>query len=215
MQNIDFELTKSLFEKGADPLRRTCIRCFVALALIVISIDTAPGWSFIKPLQEYLRPALNLTGLWQGDWPLFAPNPVINNTWISAEFYPVGDPSPMLASDGRPLSWNSPIWLEFNSWNKFYRFRHINYFNRAAYRGDAAIEDLADYVVRTELGPEFHSLDAMPIEKDGAEDASPIELRLFMNRMQIVLPDDGSLPSPEETTWMSVSSNLVMRKYSR
>jgi hypothetical protein len=196
-------------------LQRTWIRCFAAITLIVIAIDTAPNWKFVSALQEYLRPALNVTGLWQGDWPLFAPNPVVNNGWISAEFYTQSNQAPMLASDGKPLSWNSPIWSEFNSWTKFYRFRHINYFNRAAHRGQKVIDDLADFVARTELGPEFHFVETEPVDGRLVGDSPPIEIRLFMNRMQIVLPDDGSLPSPEETTWMSVSSNLTLRKYSQ
>ena len=196
-------------------LQRTCIRCFAAITLIAIAIDTAPNWKFVSHLQDYLRPALNVAGLWQGDWSLFAPNPVINNGWISAEFYAQSSQSPMLASDGKPLSWNSPIWSECTSWTKFYRFRHINYFNRAAHRGQNVIEDLADFVARTELGPEFHFVDTVPEDSRLVVDSSSIELRLFMNRLQIVLPDDGSLPSPEETIWMSVSSNLTLRKYSQ
>ena len=196
-------------------LQRTWIRCFAAITLIAVAIDTAPEWKFVTPLQEFLRPALNVTGLWQGDWPLFAPNPVINNGWISAEFYAQSSQSPMLASDGKPLSWNSPIWSEFNSWTKFYRFRHINYFNRAAHRGQNVIDDLADFVARTELGPDFHFVETVPEDGRLVVASSPIELRLSMNRLQIVLPDDGSLPSPEETIWMSVSSNLTLRKYSQ
>jgi hypothetical protein len=205
MQSIDTESTTP------KPLRRIYVRCFVLMALIAIAIDTAPGWKFVKPLQEHLRPALSYAGLWQGEWPLFAPNPTINNSWLSAEFYVQG--APKLAPDGKPLSWNSPVWSSISCWTKFYRIRHINYFNRIAYRGKNGVSDLADYLARTELGPDFHFSEAVTVDGVPADDAQAIELRLSMNRLQLVMPDDGSLPSPEETTWMSLSSNLALRKY--
>ena len=207
MQSIDTESTKT------KPFRRSCIRGFVLMAIIAIAIDTAPEWKFVKPLQEYLRPILSYAGLWQGDWALFAPNPTVNNGWLSAEFYVQG--LPKLASNGKPQSWNSPIWSSFSAWTKFYRFRHINYFNRVAYRGKNVIDDLADFIARTELGPEFHFTAANSVDSVNTDDAHAIELRLFKNRLELVLPDDGSLPSPEETIWMSLSSNLALRKYSQ
>jgi len=187
----------------------------MALALVVIAIDTAPKWRFVTPLQESIRPVLNLTGLWQGDWPLFAPNPVINNGWISAEFYASSDASPVLVGDGRTLSWNSPIWSECNSWNKFYRFRHMNYFNRAAYRGKNVVDDLADYIAREKLGPDFRLVNTQLTESSRDEDSSSIDLRLSKNALQIVLPEDRSLPSPEETTWIYVGSGLGLRRYAQ
>ncbi len=207
MQNIDTESTKP------QALRRFFIRCFLLLALIVIAIDTAPGWKFVKPLQQYLRPTLSYAGLWQGDWPLFAPNPTINNCWLSAEFYFQGVPK--LASNGKPQSWNSPVWSSTNSWKKFYRFRHINYFNRVVYRGNNVVNDLADYVARMELGPDCHFAETITVDGVHAQEAETVELRLSLNRLQLVMPDDGSLPSPEETTWMSLSSNLALRKYAQ
>ena len=155
MQNIDTETQPK-------SLRRICIRCFVALALLTIAIDTAPRSAVTNPLQDLIRPALNVAGLWQGDWPLFAPNPTINNGWLSAEFYPVGGKSPILTDDGKPLGWNSPIWSEYDVWNKFYRFRHVNYFNRVPYRGKDPLDDLADYIARTTLGPEYHFVETRP-----------------------------------------------------
>lgn len=205
MQDIALPKSKSL--------RRVCVRCFVALALMVIVIDTAPRWRFLKPLHDLLHPALNAIGLWQGTWPLFAPNPVINNGWMSVDFYANGDASPLLAPDGKPQIWNSPFWSEFDAWDKFYRFRHVNYFNRIPYQMQIAIDDLTDYVARAKLGSDFHYVESDPLV--GPNNSPPIELRLSLTRLQIVLPDDGSLPSPEETTWMSVSSILAKRKYSQ
>ncbi len=210
MQNMEMDTASS----KPTSLRRICIRCFVAIALVIIATDTAPRWQVVTPLQNQLRPVLNLTGLWQGDWPLFAPNPVINNGWISAEFYASGETSPLLDSDNKPLGWNSPIWSECTSWNKFYRFRHMNYFNRAAYRGKDVLDDLSDYIAREKLGSNFHFVEARP-NQGGPHDVSLVELRLSKNGLQIVLPEDGTLPSPEETTWIYVGSSLGLRKYAK
>lgn len=210
---MDTELTRT------KTLRRRIVRCFVAIALLSIAIDTAPRWPFTAPLQDLIRPVLNVTGLWQGDWPLFAPNPVINNGWISAEFYKEGDRSPILTPEDKPLSWNSPIWSEYSAWNKFYRFRHMNYFNRATNRGKDVLDDLADYIAHEKLGPEFHYVDMQTnkrIDKRPKDESDgPIELRLSKNGLKIVLPEDGSFPSRDETTWVYVGSGLGMRKYTR
>lgn len=199
-------------------LRRVFIRWFVGAALVAIAVDTAPAFRFISPLQSFLRPALDLTGLWQGEWPLFAPNPIVNNGWISAEFFQQGNSAPLLASDGKPLSWNSPIWSECNFVEKFYRFRHVNYFNRVAFRGQNVLDDLSDYVARKELGPEFRFVETIPNE--GEPEGEPnqgntraIELRLSKNGLNIALPEDGNLPPPEEITWVYVGSGLASRKY--
>lgn len=197
--------------------RRVLVRCFVAIALLTIAIDTAPKSAVTSPIHDYLRPALNVTGLWQGEWPLFAPNPTINNGWLSAEFYRVGSTSPLLAPNGKTLTWNSPIWSEFSAWDKFYRFRHVNYFNRVPYRGKEPLDDLADYIARTTLGPEFQFVETKP-DLDPQQDSVnksevAIELRLSKSAVQIVMPEDGSLPTRDEATWVYVGSGLGMRKY--
>ena len=52
-------------------------------------------------VKECIAPATRFAGLWQGEWPLFAPNPGINNSWISAEIE---------APTGELECWNSTYW---------------------------------------------------------------------------------------------------------
>ncbi len=197
-------------------MRRIFIRCFVALFLLAIAIDTFPKCDWVFPIQKRVGPVLNYTGLWQGDWPLFAPNPVINNGWVSAEFYRDDSSTPLQSADGKPLSWSSPVWSECTSWDKFYRFRHVNYFNRIPIRSQNMINDLADYVAREKLGPDYRLVE--PVSSDSPSTTlqakEAIELRLTKNALRIVLPDDGTLPPPDETTWIYVGSSLATRKYS-
>jgi hypothetical protein len=195
--------------------RRIMVRCFALIALLTIMIDTAPRSSVTSPLQDRLRPALNVIGLWQGEWPLFAPNPTINNGWLSAEFYPVGGKLPLMEPNGKPLSWNSPIWSEYSAWSKFYRFRHVNYFTRVQYRGKDPLDDLSDFIARKMLGPEYHFVETRTNPASSEDDPSSVELRLSKSAVQIIMPEDGSLPARDEATWIYVGSGLGMRKYAK
>lgn len=198
--------------------RRLC-RWFAVAAMLSIAVDTSPWWEALRPLKNCIRPALIWTGLWQGQWPLFAPNPYINNSWISVEFYVDGTNQPLLSADHQPLLWNSPIWSRASVAEKFHRFRHLDFYNHLPGAPEEVRGDFANYVARVMLGPEYRPL----IDEEAGANANPtadsvpqsaaIELRMFSNRMEIVMPDDGSLPAPDETTWMSVSRLLVSRRY--
>ncbi|MEZ6136484.1 MAG: hypothetical protein R3C53_16435 [Pirellulaceae bacterium] len=77
--------------------KRWAIRLFVLTMFGIIAIETLPrriNWSSqpveFGPVQDakaMISPFTCQTGLWQGEWPLFAPDPILNNAWLSAEIH--------------------------------------------------------------------------------------------------------------------------------
>jgi hypothetical protein len=68
-----------------------------------------------KRLLQHLRPVLNLTGLYQGDWQLFAPDPDRINTWVEAR---------VLRADGSSFIWTTPDWQRRSQLQRFQEGRH-------------------------------------------------------------------------------------------
>lgn len=133
-----------------------------------------------------LSAALQRVGLSQGEWKMFAPNPVINNGWYSAE---------IRSLSGEVAHWDSPIWAGKNGWDKFVNFRQMNYYNRLpSPRNSPATFDLADYLARKRSYP-------------------AASITLYRNQFQINMPEDGSLPSREETIWTFSTVSIVNQNY--
>ncbi len=44
---------------------------------------------------------------------------------------------------------------------------------------------------------------------------APLEVTLYRNEIKLAFPDDGTLPTREETTWLSVTEKYVLRRYGR
>lgn len=199
-------------------LRRGAIRIFITVALVMMAIDTCPSeWPGARKLKSWVSPVLNLLGLWQGEWPLFAPNPVINNAWLTAEFYEAQNENS--GQFQTPIkTWNSPFWFKHGPGEKFYRFRHVNYFNRLPYSHLQKIEDFGDYITRKHFGTNYHP--TLQVQDKGSvtnlsvdQKSNAIVLKLFGNRLNIAMPDDGTLPTREEIVWVSVGENLLIRAY--
>jgi hypothetical protein len=200
---------------------RAIIRLFFLLFAAVLFIDTSPStWSWLRPAKLFICPALNACGLWQGQWTLFAPAPIINNAWLSAEIY---------RPDGsRQEVWNSTYWAKSSGWERFVGFRQMNYRNRMAAIDPRAADDFADYLARQLISPTAHPVnlpEALPTDAEAAalaqsddsaqtvDDDRPWRLVLSRNQLNIALPDDGTLPKRDETLWISSSKNLAVREY--
>jgi hypothetical protein len=92
------------------------IVCFIALGLI----DATPVTSATHArLKSAVDPILDKTGLWQGDWRLFAPDPRSVNLTVSARFI----------GDGVSLNWESPDWRELSLLEKFFMVRHTKFYD--------------------------------------------------------------------------------------
>lgn len=169
-------------------LRRRIIRVFFLAVIAVVVVDIVPpSFPGISVTKQYLSSILNRTGLWQGQWVMFSPNPVLNNAYITAEIEDlVGDRK----------YWDSPDWKTTGTLDKFLRFRHMNFYNRIYLPGNSlAVKDFMNHLVRNDF--------PMVVEK----------IKLERTAMSMVLPEPGTLPSREETIWISNTSFLAEKDF--
>lgn len=161
------------------------------LLVVAMFLDVCPNsWSLIGLPKSWLSAVLNRVGLWQGDWSMFAPDPETDNGWISAE---------LVDAEQTSSSWNSPIWSEVDSWGKFYRFRHINFYNRLPQNVNLlAWGDFADYLAR---------------DAEHRTHVRIAKISLYRNHLNLLRPEDGSLPSRDEEMWTTSSEFLTQRIY--
>lgn len=118
---------------------------------------------------------------------MFAPNPVLNNAYITAKSEDTA---------GNFRYWDSPDWKKTSTLDKFLRFRHMNFYNRIYLPGNSlAMNDFANYLVRKEF-------------PNGVEKVKFERMALTM-----ILPESGTLPSREETLWISSTSFLTERHF--
>jgi hypothetical protein len=158
---------------------------FFLLATLVMVCDAWPrDWCPWLGAKDRLSVGLSRCGLWQGEWAMFAPNPVLNNAWVVAE---------LEHSDGTKSEWSSPNWSEIGAVGKFRNFRQMNYFSRIHLdRNRKALPDLIDWIVRAQKS-------AQPIQ----------HVKLFRNEVQLILSDDEELPLREDATWIFSSQFLT------
>jgi hypothetical protein len=165
--------------------RRAAVRLAVLVIASAMILDTLPySWKWLAGPKQYLSRVLNPLGLWQGEWPLFAPDPVINNGWLTAE---------LQSTDGTLEQWDSPLWSQASGWEKFAGFRHVDYYNHVPLPANyPARDDLLDYLIRRA--------------------AKPVKTaKLYRNQLRMQLPEDGSLPPRDEIPWM-FSSEIILRR---
>jgi hypothetical protein len=114
---------------------------------MVLAIDSAPevgNWH--RVIKSELDYYLDVTGLWQGGWQLFAPDPDKINVSITAL---------VTFEDGKEVVWHSPDWRSMSAWQRFLSFREAEYVdNVRADNKAAAWPDLANYFSRTIVHPE-------------------------------------------------------------
>jgi len=189
--------------------RRFAVRWLALIGILVITIDTLPdGWTKDFRVRQWLNTALGYVGLAQGDWPLFAPNPSLNNETIVAE---VRDRM------GQEATWRSPDWSQTTAWEKFYRFRYMSFYQRV---GDAhyAARDFADYLQRTIPDQEYAKpmirwSETNEILPPAALVPPMVSVKLYEYREQMVLSDENPMPNQSETLWSQQSKFLVAREY--
>ncbi|MFM2094605.1 MAG: hypothetical protein RIS70_1729 [Planctomycetota bacterium] len=133
------------------PAKRLTIRSFCVLFALTIFCDSFPTdflWpesSTCRQFQSRLNAALSRIGIWQGDWRMFAPDPAMSISRVSAEF---------AVDDRQVITWESPAWRQMSIAQRFRHFREINFFDRLLYpRHVVAIGDFGDYLFRTYQSP--------------------------------------------------------------
>lgn len=175
--------------------------------IAAIFIDTLPSFlAAYIPIRKPINTTLNTIGLGQGDWPLFAPNPIINNGTLIAE---VQD------NENRRFQWSSPDWSKQTVWYKFHQFRQMNFYQRLP-RYPLACENLANYLCKAI--PSQQSITPMPDFTQIEESSPPSkfippvrELSLYHAQFEFVPPDDSTLPPAEDVFW-SYQMKLLIHK---
>lgn len=123
------------------------IRLAMFLSLVVIlTLDALPllGGAHHKA-QSALRPALDLSGLWQGSWNLFAPNADKVNTRIHAS---------ITFTSGELRMWHQPDWTTYSPWARFASFRHMEYFDSVRMDSNSAAWNGLVRIIRDDLARE-------------------------------------------------------------
>lgn len=171
----------------AASCRRVAIRCFALLIIGVMIADALPyAWTGGLEAKRVLSAVLNRIGLWQGEWSMFAPNPVINNGWVTVE---------MRTSTGQTIQRESPLWSELSGLQKFVRFRHLNFYNRVIQPWN--IRGADDYID--------------DVARDSGEPI--VEAKLFRNQLKLRMPDDGTLPTRADAEWQFSTELWSQRTY--
>ena len=123
-------------------LKRRLTSLGLAAWLLLLLVDTLPRTSlFHQRLKNWVDPVLDVTGLWQGTWQLFAPEADKIDIRVTAE---------ISYADGSTRAWESPDWREMSRWQKFANFRSMEYFDAVRRNENSpAWASLADYLART------------------------------------------------------------------
>lgn len=127
--------------------RKSVINCFLVCWLLALVIDAAPDMgSWHRQLRTHLDAYLDVTGLWQGNWQLFAPEPDKINVAISAN---------VTFPDGQEVAWESPKWRTLSTWDRFLRFREAEFWDNVRKDESSCVwPTLADYLGRQIKHPE-------------------------------------------------------------
>ena len=182
------------------------IRLFVLVMFLSIFLETIPSFiTAFDPVKKPLNRVLQHLGLAQGDWPLFAPNPVLNNGTVEAD---------ILDDNEQHFRWRSPDWSTQSVSEKFLMFRQMNYFQRLP-RNHLACEDFADYLLQAIPSKESvtPALQFDPMLTDNSQSVTlPLrQVNLYHARLYMELRDDEMLPSYEDTIWSCQINFLVQR----
>ncbi len=240
-ENRQYAMSQDAIKRSGVLQARTriAIKLFVLVLGTVVAIDTAPvgmvasdgPFGFVYELKVRLRPYLRAVGLWQGEWQLFAPDPVLSNNWWTVEAK--GKLAVELANEegifvagtepNEQFSWNTPFWGEVSALEKTFKRRHVAYFRRMSDFPRIVVRDYMDYWVRQRFGDRVRPLREQPSEYENGvriadktfDEPADLELIVYRNEMKLAFPDDGSLPNREETVWMSVTEKYVHRRYGK
>jgi len=123
--------------------RRRYVNAFLVVWLGVLAIEA------FRPLQAIdrtIHPALDVTGLRQFPWRLFAEVPRVNLRFSAVLEY----------ADGTTARWDSPDWRDISALHKFIGMREMNYFRNLNLFDDEAFPEVASglcaYLARTMPG---------------------------------------------------------------
>lgn len=134
--------------------------------MIVWLVDALPCYTLLHgKLKNRLDPLLDKTGLWQGDWQLFAPVPDHINTRLSVHIDYEDEPS---------VSWYQPDWSSMSGPQKSLWFRRMAFLDAIRLdRNSSAWKSFCCAIVR----------------QVGSENADPRKVTLIVREQVIPAPD--------------------------
>ena len=136
--------------------KKHLINGFIVVVLSLILVDALPRTSLAhQRLKDAVDPILDVTGLWQESWRLFAPEVDKVNVWITAR---------ITYADGSSITRRSPDWTKMSALERFLRFREMEFVD--SIRMDSsrgAWPGFADYMARTVLHPAKPELKAIEV----------------------------------------------------
>lgn len=103
-------------------MRQRITNVFLVVLLSCLLIDGLPSYSrWQTNLKEAIDPLLDVSGLWQGTWDLFAPEIDRQNNWIVVTG---------VTTDSALVTWRSPDWADIPWYSRFWRIREMEFFDR-------------------------------------------------------------------------------------
>ncbi len=141
-------------------------RLFIVGFLALAFIDALPVTGGLhQRAKTVIDPFLDRSGLWQDNWRLFAPDVDKVNVRVSAE---------LVLDDGSTVRWRSPDWHLMPAWERFLKFRHMEYFDNI--RSDAnkdGWDGLASFLARTTQLPPGRSVREVTLTREWADVPPP------------------------------------------
>ena len=134
LRSESFVATESLYRN-----RRIVYTGLIVFATLA-AIDALPQYTVLHgKLKRWVDPILDVTGLWQGSWALFAPTPDHVNVRIGAT---------LEGANGHRVVWSQPDWNAMTPWTKMRMFRQMSYYDNI-WRGEnsAAWPALIEWLV--------------------------------------------------------------------
>lgn len=115
---------------------------FVVLWFATVFFDAFP---FLSTPRRIIDPVLDKTGLWQGPWNLFAPEPDKINVRVGATIQ---------YADGQVAEWRSPEWQTMGPVRRFMDFREMEWVDGIRLDDNRGAWDAyAQYLARTVVHP--------------------------------------------------------------
>jgi hypothetical protein len=134
---------------------RIITNIFLLILIPLLIVDTFPfgddgliHFQTVSQLQRKISPLLDATGLWQGVWAIFAPEPLRTNVRLSAN---------LRYADGQEGIWNSPNWTEMTwwEWKRNYRMiQYLRYVQSEVMREREVFKPLVHYLSETQTQPD-------------------------------------------------------------
>ena len=98
-------------------------RAATAFIVVFVGLGVVDATPVVSPsharLKNRIDAFMDATGLWQGNWRLFAPMPRKINVYVSARF----------VSGDVAVDWHSPRWTQMGFVEKFFHVRHMKFYD--------------------------------------------------------------------------------------